>query len=221
MPRHHRGPDGRRGAEPDRRRQAFQRRLLVESVLLPSRQVAEQFRTTVITTRQGVTVSGLVVGETADAVELLLSDTTRKEVRKKDVEERKISNLSPMPAGLVKKPEELRDLLGVPAGREAAAAVRPYLAFTRIVLGIMLGVSDSHRACFPSQPRRSAANERTHYAVPGDRLPLPRQRRQPMAENTLQFEWISQSRAAGPPLRRRARRVRRRRPVLVPGGGPP
>jgi putative heme-binding domain-containing protein len=84
---------------------------LVESVLLPSRQVAEQFRTTVITTRQGVTMSGLVVGETADVVELLLTDTTRKQVHKKDVEERKTSNLSPMPAGLVKKPEELRDLL--------------------------------------------------------------------------------------------------------------
>jgi putative heme-binding domain-containing protein len=84
---------------------------LVESVLLPSRQVADQFRTTVITTRQGVTLTGLVVGETADAVELLQPDTTRKPVRKKDVEERKTSNLSPMPAGLVKKPDELRDLL--------------------------------------------------------------------------------------------------------------
>jgi putative heme-binding domain-containing protein len=84
---------------------------LVESVLLPSRQVAEQFRSTVITTRQGVTLSGLVVGETADVVELLLPDATRKQMRKKDVEERKTSDVSPMPAGLVKKPQELRDLL--------------------------------------------------------------------------------------------------------------
>jgi putative heme-binding domain-containing protein len=84
---------------------------LVESVLLPSRQVAEQFRTTVITTRQGVMVSGLVVSETADAVELLQPDATRKALRKKDIEERTMSNLSPMPTGLVKKPEELRDLL--------------------------------------------------------------------------------------------------------------
>jgi putative heme-binding domain-containing protein len=84
---------------------------LVESILLPSRQVAEQFRTTVIITRQGLTVSGLVVGETAAIVELLQSDTTRKEIRKKDLEERTTTNLSPMPAGLVKKPQELRDLL--------------------------------------------------------------------------------------------------------------
>jgi len=84
---------------------------LVESVLLPSKQVAEAFRTTVITTKQGVTVSGLVVGETADAVDLLLPDATRTPVRKKDVEGRTLSDVSPMPAGLVKSPDELRDLL--------------------------------------------------------------------------------------------------------------
>jgi putative heme-binding domain-containing protein len=84
---------------------------LVESVLLPSRQVAEQFRSTVITTRQGVTLTGLVVGETADAIELLQPDTNRRQVNKKDIEGRTTSNVSPMPAGLVKKPEELRDLL--------------------------------------------------------------------------------------------------------------
>jgi putative heme-binding domain-containing protein len=84
---------------------------LVESVLLPSKQVAEAFRTTVITTKQGVIVSGLVVGETADAVDLLLPDATRKSVRKADVEGRTVSGVSPMPAGLVKRPEELRDLL--------------------------------------------------------------------------------------------------------------
>ena len=56
-------------------------------------------------------MSGLVVGETAAIVELLQSDTTRKEIRKKDIEERTTTNLSPMPAGLVKKPQELRDLL--------------------------------------------------------------------------------------------------------------
>jgi putative heme-binding domain-containing protein len=84
---------------------------LVESMLLPSRQVAEQFRTTVLTTKQGLTVTGLVVGETADVIEVLQADTTRKQVRKKDVEGRTVSNVSPMPAGLVKKPEELRDLL--------------------------------------------------------------------------------------------------------------
>jgi putative heme-binding domain-containing protein len=84
---------------------------LVESILLPSRQVADQFRTTVLSTRQGVSVSGLVVNETADTIELLQPDATRKAVAKKEIEGRTMSNVSPMPAGLVKKPEELRDLL--------------------------------------------------------------------------------------------------------------
>jgi putative heme-binding domain-containing protein len=84
---------------------------LVESILLPSKQVAEPFRTTVLTTTKGQTLSGLVVSETAEQIDLLLSDTTRKAVAKKDVEERALASVSPMPAGLVKSPRELQDLL--------------------------------------------------------------------------------------------------------------
>ena len=84
---------------------------LVESVLLPSKQVAEAFRSTTLTMTDGRVLHGLVVNETADALELLQPDATRPAVAKKDIEERKLSNLSPMPAGLVKTPEELKDLL--------------------------------------------------------------------------------------------------------------
>ena len=84
---------------------------LVESILLPSRQVAEQFRAVVIHTVKGQVLSGLVVNETADGVELLLPDATRKAVAKSEIEERTVSTLSPMPAGLVTSPRELRDLL--------------------------------------------------------------------------------------------------------------
>jgi putative heme-binding domain-containing protein len=84
---------------------------LVESILLPSNQVAEPFRATLITTRKGLTLTGLVVTETADEIELLLPDTTRKAIAKKDIEDRQLTKASPMPGGLVKTPEELRDLL--------------------------------------------------------------------------------------------------------------
>jgi putative heme-binding domain-containing protein len=84
---------------------------LVESILLPSNQVAEPFRASMITTRKGVTLTGLVVSETADGIELLLPDTTRTAIAKKDIEERQLTKTSPMPAGLVKTPDELRDLL--------------------------------------------------------------------------------------------------------------
>jgi hypothetical protein len=52
----------------------------------------------------------LIVNETADGVELL-PDATRKVVAKGEIEERTASNVSPMRAGLVKSPRELRDLL--------------------------------------------------------------------------------------------------------------
>ena len=84
---------------------------LVESVLLPSRLVAEPFRAQTFTTTAGLTLTGLVVGETTDSVELLLPDATRKTLAVKEIEERSPTTLSPMPQGLVKTPQELRDLL--------------------------------------------------------------------------------------------------------------
>jgi putative heme-binding domain-containing protein len=84
---------------------------LVESILLPSRQVAEQFKATQITTTWGKVITGLVLSETADTLEMLLSDTTRQMIRKEEIDERKLLDKSPMPAGLVTKPEDLGDLL--------------------------------------------------------------------------------------------------------------
>lgn len=84
---------------------------LVESVLLPSRQVAELFRAQTFVTDDGRTLTGLVTTETADAVELLMPDASRPTLAKKIIEERSPTQLSPMPQGLVKTPDELRDLL--------------------------------------------------------------------------------------------------------------
>jgi putative heme-binding domain-containing protein len=84
---------------------------LVESIMLPSKQVAEQFRATLINLKNGQMLTGLVVSESEDALELLLPDASRRSLRKKDIEERRVTDASPMPSGLVKKPQELRDLL--------------------------------------------------------------------------------------------------------------
>ncbi len=84
---------------------------VVESILLPSKQVADAFRATTLTLTDGRVLTGLVVNETADSLELLQPDATRKAVPKKDVEVRKLSDQSPMPAGLVRTPDELKDLL--------------------------------------------------------------------------------------------------------------
>ncbi len=89
----------------------FQIPHVVESVLAPSKQVAEAFRATQIVTTDGVTLSGLIVGESGETVELLLPDASRRSLNKREIDAREKTQLSPMPVGLVKTPDELRDLL--------------------------------------------------------------------------------------------------------------
>jgi putative heme-binding domain-containing protein len=84
---------------------------LVESILLPSKQVSPVFRASFIELKKGTSLTGLVVSETNEKVELLLPDATRKTIAKSDIDQRKLLEKSPMPAGIVKTPEELRDLL--------------------------------------------------------------------------------------------------------------
>lgn len=84
---------------------------LVESVLLPSKQVSPVFRATAVVTKDGLQLSGLVVGETADKIELLQTDAKRVTIAKTEIESRQTQDLSPMPQGVVKRPDELRDLL--------------------------------------------------------------------------------------------------------------
>lgn len=84
---------------------------LVESLLLPSRQIAAPFRGTTIATTAGEVLTGLVVAEANEQVTLLLPDGTRRQVAVSHIDERETAPLSPMPAGLIKTPDELRDLL--------------------------------------------------------------------------------------------------------------
>ena len=84
---------------------------LVESILAPNRKVSPVFNATLISTADGRTHSGLVIAETGDRVELLTKEAKRISISKTDIDERKLQDLSPMPAGLAKKPDELRDLL--------------------------------------------------------------------------------------------------------------
>lgn len=84
---------------------------LAESVLLPDRVVAAEFRATQIDLADGRSLVGLVIRETSSEVELLLADTTRSIVKLSEVEIRKPLLRSPMPGGLVKTVAELRDLM--------------------------------------------------------------------------------------------------------------
>src|SRR5690606_33836798 len=71
---------------------------LLEDILDPSRNVDQQFRSTVLTLKNGQVFSGLFLREEGNV--LILADQEGKEKRfdKNDVDERVISPLSPMPA---------------------------------------------------------------------------------------------------------------------------
>src|SRR5262249_43263042 len=71
---------------------------LLEDVLDPGRNVDKAFRLTTITTKKGVVIPGLVLREEGAVV--VLADNQGKDVRvaKKDIEQRTVSPLSPMPA---------------------------------------------------------------------------------------------------------------------------
>ncbi len=84
---------------------------LAESILVPSKEVSPSFRGTELTLSDDESISGLVVGETAEELELLLIDGTRRTFLKKMITSRRLQQLSPMPEGLVKESAELRDLL--------------------------------------------------------------------------------------------------------------
>ncbi|HSZ54348.1 MAG TPA: hypothetical protein VK797_01715 [Tepidisphaeraceae bacterium] len=84
---------------------------VVESILLPSKVVSPLFRFTVIRLKNGDLFGGLVVSETADKLDMRLQDTTLKTLNKSDIDARKQEDRSPMPQGLVRTPDELKDLL--------------------------------------------------------------------------------------------------------------
>lgn len=70
---------------------------LLEDILDPSRNVDQAFRATVVSTSEGLTLSGLVLRE--EGAVLVLADAQGKEVRVPlaEIEERVVTKLSPMP----------------------------------------------------------------------------------------------------------------------------
>ncbi len=84
---------------------------LVESVLAPNKVISPVFKSSIILTTDGKIITGLVVSETGDKLEVLLPDTKRVTINKSDIDERKLGDVSAMPPGVVKTPDELRDVI--------------------------------------------------------------------------------------------------------------
>ncbi|HEX7446503.1 MAG TPA: c-type cytochrome [Pirellulales bacterium] len=73
---------------------------LLEDVLDPSRNVDQAFRATVVSTSDGLTLSGLALRE--EGAILVMADSQGKEVRipTADIDEREVTTLSPMPSNV-------------------------------------------------------------------------------------------------------------------------
>jgi putative heme-binding domain-containing protein len=84
---------------------------LVESVMMPNKTVAPMFRWTLLRLKDDEEFGGLVTGETAEDLDLLLPAAVHRMVKKSDIVKREIQDRSPMPEGLIQTPEDLRDLL--------------------------------------------------------------------------------------------------------------
>ncbi|HZK80681.1 MAG TPA: HEAT repeat domain-containing protein, partial [Humisphaera sp.] len=78
----------------------YNRAQLIESVLYPSKQIAPGYEQSLIRTKDGNVVAGVVRGETDRDVTLYDSSANKFVVRKADIDVRKLSNVSVMPEGL-------------------------------------------------------------------------------------------------------------------------
>jgi putative heme-binding domain-containing protein len=84
---------------------------LVESVMTPNKTVAPMFRWTLLGLKDDEEIAGLVTGETADEIDLLLPAGVHRKLKKSLITKREIQERSPMPEGIIQTPIELRDLL--------------------------------------------------------------------------------------------------------------
>lgn len=78
----------------------FTREQLIEAVLYPSRQILDGYRQTILVTKDGIYKTGMVRAETAEEVTLVDSGGNSEKIRKADIAERKLSEVSIMPEGL-------------------------------------------------------------------------------------------------------------------------
>ncbi|MFN0195436.1 MAG: HEAT repeat domain-containing protein [Planctomycetaceae bacterium] len=95
-------------------RRRFQKKDVVESLVFPSQVISDQYRMVTIVTKSGLVHNGMPVptAKDKDTLTLLLSDATRLEISKKEIDEQVASKTSVMPVGVLNEltPEEIADL---------------------------------------------------------------------------------------------------------------
>ena len=100
---------------------------IVRSVLEPSARLATGYQPVLVARVDGTVVAGLLKGETDAHLDLIDADARITRIDKKDVDERRVGDVSLMPVGLVDtlKVEEFADLIAYLTGLKAAGGARP------------------------------------------------------------------------------------------------
>ncbi len=94
----------------------FDRRALLESIVEPSRVIAENYRSVTVTLKSGAIHDGRIVGEDAKSLTLAINPVDpdqRRKLTKADIAAQRVSEVSPMSGGLLDTltREEILDLL--------------------------------------------------------------------------------------------------------------
>src|SRR6185503_5899579 len=94
----------------------FSAKDLLEAILEPSKVIAENYRNVSVTTRSGAIVDGRLVAEDDERLTLAnnpIDPDNRWSVRKRDIVSKRVSEVSPMPGGLLDSftKDEILDLL--------------------------------------------------------------------------------------------------------------
>jgi putative heme-binding domain-containing protein len=100
----------------------YSRAQLLEQILLPSKLVAPEFKTTTLTLRDDTELNGFVLKQNADEIILRDESLAERRIKRSDVKESRESLVSAMPEGLLAPltPQEAADLLEFLFGSVAA-----------------------------------------------------------------------------------------------------
>ena len=79
----------------------FKRKEILESIIYPSRVIADQYKSVLVTTTTGRAIHGMKAPDDEDSLVLILSDASTLKIPKADVEEIAASKQSNMPDGLL------------------------------------------------------------------------------------------------------------------------
>jgi putative heme-binding domain-containing protein len=91
----------------------YPREELIQSILYPSARIFSGYETVVVATADGRVLSGLVKSDNADGIEIQDAEGKKTRIARADIEDRKTSDLSLMPNGIVEgiSPQDFADLI--------------------------------------------------------------------------------------------------------------